>query len=195
MKSFCICKSYSHFFFSRNTSELDVVLTRTVNILATNELVKLTMLCTTEPWSSSLIAVNFASRFLSVCIVLLLGAASPTPNPHGWVVFLVNVQAIHVSQSFLLVRLWFHTWHFFSHHSFIFPSFGTSGRLYVVSVTFPRYLYIYFFSFEISVFNANSVNLDQTPRCNVLWLSKVAKRVAYFCRSLGLSESYSFRLF
>ena len=37
--SFCICKSYSHF-FSKNTCELDIVLTRTVNILTTNKLVK-----------------------------------------------------------------------------------------------------------------------------------------------------------
>ena len=36
-------------FFSKNTSELDIVLTRTVNILTTNELVKLTMLWTTGP--------------------------------------------------------------------------------------------------------------------------------------------------
>ena len=48
--SFCICKSYSHF-FSKNTCELDIVLTRTVNILTTNELVKLMMLWTTGPWS------------------------------------------------------------------------------------------------------------------------------------------------
>ena len=32
------------FFLSKNTSELDIVLTRTVNILTTNKLVKLTML-------------------------------------------------------------------------------------------------------------------------------------------------------
>ena len=44
MSSVCICKSYSHFFFSKNTWELDTVLTRTVNILNTNELVKLVML-------------------------------------------------------------------------------------------------------------------------------------------------------
>ena len=46
MSSFC--KSYSHF-FSKNTCELDIVLTRTVNILTTNELVKLTILWTTGP--------------------------------------------------------------------------------------------------------------------------------------------------
>ena len=40
-----ICKSYSHF-FSKNTRELDIALARTVNILTTNELVKLTMLWT-----------------------------------------------------------------------------------------------------------------------------------------------------
>ena len=41
-------KNVSHF-FSKNTCELDIVLTRTVNILTTNELVKLTMLCTIGP--------------------------------------------------------------------------------------------------------------------------------------------------
>ena len=39
----CICKSYSHF-FSKNICELDIVLTRTVNILTTKELFKLIML-------------------------------------------------------------------------------------------------------------------------------------------------------
>ena len=29
----CVCKSYSHFFFTKNTSELEIVLTKTVNIL------------------------------------------------------------------------------------------------------------------------------------------------------------------
>ena len=41
-------KSYSHF-FSKNTCELDIILTRTVYILITNELIKLTMLWTTGP--------------------------------------------------------------------------------------------------------------------------------------------------
>ena len=36
-------------FFSKNACELDILLTRTVNILTTNELVKLTMLWTTLP--------------------------------------------------------------------------------------------------------------------------------------------------
>ena len=49
VSSLCICKSYSHF-FSKNTCELNIVLTRTVNILTTNELVKLTMLWITGPW-------------------------------------------------------------------------------------------------------------------------------------------------
>ena len=48
MSSFCICKSYS-LFFSKNTCELDTVLTRTVNILTTKELVKLMMLWKTGP--------------------------------------------------------------------------------------------------------------------------------------------------
>ena len=48
----CICKSYSYF-FSKNTCELYIVLTRKVNILITNELVKLTTLWTTGPWCIS----------------------------------------------------------------------------------------------------------------------------------------------
>ena len=39
----------THIFFSKNTCELDIVLTRTVNILTTNELVKLMTLQTTGP--------------------------------------------------------------------------------------------------------------------------------------------------
>ena len=42
MSSFWIRKSYSHF-FNKNTCELDIVLTTAVNILTTNEFVKLTM--------------------------------------------------------------------------------------------------------------------------------------------------------
>ena len=41
---------FTHF-FSKNTCELDIVVTRTVNILTTNEIVKLTMLWTTGPWA------------------------------------------------------------------------------------------------------------------------------------------------
>ena len=41
----------THIFFSKNTCELDMVLTRTVNTLTTNELIKLTMLWTTGPRS------------------------------------------------------------------------------------------------------------------------------------------------
>ena len=39
----------THIFFSAKKCELDIVLTRTVNILTTNELVKLTMLWSTGP--------------------------------------------------------------------------------------------------------------------------------------------------
>ena len=45
VSSFC-----SSDFFSKNTCELDIVLTGTVNILTTNELIKLMMLWTTGPW-------------------------------------------------------------------------------------------------------------------------------------------------
>ena len=40
----------THIFFSAKIPELDIVLTRTVNILTTNELAKVTMLWTTGPW-------------------------------------------------------------------------------------------------------------------------------------------------
>ena len=43
----------THIFLNKNTCELDIVLTRTVNILTTNELVKLAMLWTTVPWSKN----------------------------------------------------------------------------------------------------------------------------------------------
>ena len=39
----------THIFFSKNTCELDIVLSRTVNILITNELIMLTTLWTTGP--------------------------------------------------------------------------------------------------------------------------------------------------
>ena len=42
-KSECICENYSYV-LSINTCELDIVLTRTVNILITKELVKQMML-------------------------------------------------------------------------------------------------------------------------------------------------------
>ena len=46
------------FFFSKNTCELDIVLTRTVKILTTNKLVKLTMLWRTGTEYLSFIATD-----------------------------------------------------------------------------------------------------------------------------------------
>ena len=45
----------THIVSAENTCELGIVLTRTVNILTTNELVKLTMFLGTGPWSSVLL--------------------------------------------------------------------------------------------------------------------------------------------
>ena len=42
--------SSKSYFFQQNTCELDSVLTRAVNILTTNEFIKLTTLWTTGPW-------------------------------------------------------------------------------------------------------------------------------------------------
>ena len=47
--AFAIAKATHIFFSAKNTCELDIVLTRTVNILTTNKLVKLKMLWTTGP--------------------------------------------------------------------------------------------------------------------------------------------------
>ena len=72
-----ICKSYSHF-FSKNTSELDIVLTRTVNILTTNKLIKLTMLWTSGPSCSKLTmslvndSLKFTSSDTQICWNFLL---------------------------------------------------------------------------------------------------------------------------
>ena len=52
----------THIFFSKNTCELDTVLTRTVSILTTNELIKLTMLWTTGPSSLGHCHWRFNSR-------------------------------------------------------------------------------------------------------------------------------------
>ena len=60
----------THIFFSKTTCELDIVLTRTVSILATNELVKLTMLWTTGPWLS--IQKKTECGIQSVCTVCRL---------------------------------------------------------------------------------------------------------------------------
>ena len=48
----------THIFVSKNTCELDIVLTRIVNILSTNEHVKLTTLWTTGTWFPKLSAVR-----------------------------------------------------------------------------------------------------------------------------------------
>ena len=50
VSSFCIWKATHIFSAKIPVNELDIVLTRTVNILTTNKLVKLMTLCTTGPW-------------------------------------------------------------------------------------------------------------------------------------------------
>ena len=52
------CKRYSHF-SSKSTYDLDIVLTRTVNIITTNELVKLKNFWTTGPWCFCQWGVDF----------------------------------------------------------------------------------------------------------------------------------------
>ena len=48
-EAFAFAKA-THIFFSKSICELDILLTRTINILTTNQLVKLTILWTTWPW-------------------------------------------------------------------------------------------------------------------------------------------------
>ena len=55
----------THIFFSKNTCELDIVLTRTVNILTTNEFVKLTMLWTFGPRTLKTYCVSSVNLILS----------------------------------------------------------------------------------------------------------------------------------
>ena len=49
--------------FSAKICELDIVLTRSVNILTTNKLIKLTMLWTTGPWN--LVFLSLQEQILS----------------------------------------------------------------------------------------------------------------------------------
>ena len=62
----------THIFFNKNTCELDIVLTRRVNILTTNKLVKLTTLWTTGPrcliWKQYICIVIVSS--FGLCFVL-----------------------------------------------------------------------------------------------------------------------------
>ena len=64
----------THIFFSKNTCELDTVLTRTVNILTIYELVKLTILWTTGPRTiiTCISKGNSCSSKFSVNIPLIL---------------------------------------------------------------------------------------------------------------------------
>ena len=61
-------------FFSKNTYELDIVLTWTVNILTTNELVKLTVLWTTGSLTKTAASLSkddsffFAKESFSSCL-------------------------------------------------------------------------------------------------------------------------------
>ena len=79
VSSFCICKSYSHF-FSKNICELDIALIRIVNILTTNKLVQLTMLWTTGPWIKSFSRVTCVRNFCT-CV---RPSVFP-PDMTGWV--------------------------------------------------------------------------------------------------------------
>ena len=73
VSSFYICKSYSHL-FSKNNHKLDIVLTRKVNILTINELIRLTLLWTTRPrfFNTSNLFVSELNYQVLVCILFKL---------------------------------------------------------------------------------------------------------------------------
>ena len=61
----------THIFFSKSTCELDIVLTRTVNILTTNELIKLTILWTIGPWFFSLYEILLKDQENKYLVIFL----------------------------------------------------------------------------------------------------------------------------
>ena len=95
----CICKSYSHFFI-KNTCELDIVLTRTVHILTTNKLVKLTMLWTTGPRTFTITVIDIIVRPQTEWRQLLQCVSE------GWARLLLSViRPIAVQRGFLFLWL------------------------------------------------------------------------------------------
>ena len=79
-----VSRSYSHF-FSKNTCELNIVLSRTVNILTTNELIKLMMLWTIGPW-----VATFCKSCLPLQNTLFHILTRKTPNGIMDIFFLNN---------------------------------------------------------------------------------------------------------
>ena len=65
-KKKCAFSKVPHIFFSKNTCDLDIVVTRTANILTTNELVKLTMLWTTGPRKLQTLSFLLKNGYLAI---------------------------------------------------------------------------------------------------------------------------------
>ena len=63
LKLWSLNMAYMQTFLLKNTSESDIVLTRTVNILTTNELIRLMMLWTTWPRCFTRFNVSFKENF------------------------------------------------------------------------------------------------------------------------------------
>ena len=106
MSSFCICKSYSHF-FSKNTCELDIVLTRTVDILTTNKLVKLTMLWTTRPCTFQLRKAPYLELwFIHVILISCVKLLESTRKEIWRLIIYIPLLYISNSKLFYNFRLW-----------------------------------------------------------------------------------------
>ena len=87
-----LCKSYSHF-FSKNSCEFDIVLIRTVNILTTNELIKLTMFWTTGPWTGP--------SLLLICSTVFRDSLSKLRR--SW----SNCMNVRIDLGFLSLHIWY----------------------------------------------------------------------------------------
>ena len=85
----------THIFLQQNTRELDIVLIRTVNILTTNELVKLMMLWTTGP--DFQFDGYFFNPFMPSGLLYLNSLESSISNKRGVCLFLLSPCFIEVS--------------------------------------------------------------------------------------------------
>ena len=164
MSSFCICKSYSHF-FSKNACELDIVFTRTVNILTLNELVKLTTLWTTGPRCSPFTCIASADHtFVYIlkgyhCSTLAKVMAHTNRNsglPTFWVIALwtlnIAISTIFSCPLYMLKTVWdiFMNYHTNVKHHFdnftikVGGCIGTTGVIYFKRETVFKIWYLRF---------------------------------------------------
>ena len=86
---------------------------------------------------------------LSVCVVLMFGAASENKDEilreKNWLISQVGFKAISLFSVAVLLCASVHTWRLFCHYLLlIFPSFGVSERLCFMTKAFHGDLHIFF---------------------------------------------------